>query len=277
MTEVPAGDRDVPRPFYDHGWPRAERPAARALWHWHLHLVHARSPDGADSDAFFEEEQERIREGAPVRLVPESVWQDAYRACDVHGLAKTLLAEQAGVAGRFQGSIRFATQAELDAFVRHWAISHGRLLAQLAGAAHSWQLRYVDEFSRGLFFLGRLMELPHDVERDWLFVPYDEREQAGVSEDLLRRGEVTEGVRRLLWKQSVRIRDAFAHAQPLASELERPYRGAFKRVWLGGLELIDRLERRDYDLWDEPLTLSRWQRVQVWIHAFLGRLAFRQR
>lgn len=278
MESTPQEHSSLPRPFYDHGWPRRLRPAAQALWHWHVHLIEADAPrlDGDDLTAYFEAEREKAAAGNPVRVVPASVWQDAYRACEEHELPRGLLTKQILGARRFQEPIRFATYAELDAFLHQWAIPHGRLLAHLADTAYSWQLRRVDELTRGLFFVGRLVQLPEEVGKDWIFIPREEREQAGVTLDDLQAGNVTERVRRLLWKQTVRARDALAHARPLSKELERPYKNAFKRVWLGGLELLTLIERRDYELWSEPIQLSLFRRLQVRFQARLGKIAFRK-
>jgi phytoene synthase len=40
---------------------------------------------------------------------------------------------------------------------------------------------------------------------------------------------------------------------------------------VGALELLKELERRDFDLWSEPLDLSFFRRVQVYVQTVLGR------
>ncbi len=270
-------ETDLPLPFYDDGWTGVQREAAHAFWHWHLALT---SPMSATHDApgfgaFFEEEKRRAAAGQPVCVIPGAVADAAYAACSAYDLPLEHLAAQVGAAGAFAGPLRFAEGGDVLHFIAQWVVPHGRLLAGLAGKTRSWQLPLVDELCRAFFLTGRLAALPEDLTRDHLFIPEADLGQMGVSFTQLRAGEVDENVRRLLWKQVVRARDAFAQGQPFARELDgRPAR-AFKRAWHGALELLNEIERRDYDLWSAPLSLSAFQRVLVRYQALFGRAAFR--
>ncbi len=273
MDAAPKATDHLPPPFYDDGWPRKTAPAARALWHWHLRLAHPAAASGGA--AFFEEERRRAEAAEPLRLLPDAVTEAAYAACRAHGLPRTLLADQVAASARWLGPLRFDAYAALDAFVGQWAGAHARLLARLAGLSASWQTRHVDELARAFFLTARLARLPDDLARDRLFVPLDEVAQAGVTLDDLRAGTISPAVRKLLWKQAVRARDAFAQALPLAGDLPRGRRRAFKRGWLGGLEVLNEIERRGFDVWTRPVTLSAVQRFRVRLQALVGKTAFR--
>jgi phytoene synthase len=264
----------LPRPFYDQ-WPPRQRPAAHALWAWHSALTDPQ-PLGTNGtatsvEAFFDEERRRAEAGEPMRLLPREVWTEAYSACQEHDLDQSLLAAQVEAARVLVGETRFETPAALKNFVGLWALPHGRLLARLAGIDLSVQLRYADELARGFFHLGRLLTLPRDVSRDRLFIPLASLRQKGVTVDQLRAGRVDENVQALLWKESVRIRDALAQGRPLVANLSLRHRFALKRFWVGALELLKELERREYDLWSEPLDLSVFRRAQVYLQTLFGR------
>ena len=225
----------------------------------------------ADED-YFDEEHRRAEEGEPLRLLPDDVWTEAYAACDEHALDRRLLAAQVDASRVFRRSrIRFETSEGLKRFVGRWAVPHGRLLARLAGVDLGVHFRYVDELARGFFHLGRLVSLPRDVQQDRLFIPQGALDQKSVSLSDLQEGRVNENVRGLLWKESVRIRDALAQGRPLIGTLSLRHRFALKRFWMGALELLQELERREYDLWSEPLGLSLFRRVQVYLQTLLGR------
>ena len=267
----------LPQPFNETVWTKALRPAARALWQWHLHLAEPvvdRHQRG-DLDAFFGEESARAEAGQTLRVLPQPVAEAAYAACRAHNLPRVLLADQVKASAGFLTAMRFETYAALQGFIRQWAGSQGRLLARLAGHKGSWQLPLVDELTRAFFLTGRLAHLPDDLARDRLYIPLDEMRHAGVSLDQLRTGEVDGAMRRLFWKQIVRVRDAFAQGQSLARDLPRWQRRVFKRWWLGGLELVNEIERRDYDVWSQPLTVSSVQRFRVRMQALAGRTSFR--
>lgn len=268
MSDSPS-DR-LPRPFYD-SWSRRLRPAAHALWDWHSALVEPVVPAGASADGFFDEQRQLAEAGAPVRLMSEEVSAAAYEACETYDLDFDLLGAQVEAARVLHGATRFETAEELERFVRLWAVPHARLLAGLAGLDYSVQRAWADELARGFFHLGRLSTLPADIAQDRLFLPLEELQQVDVTMDQLREGRLDDGVRRLLWKHSVRIRDALAQGQALIQDLSFRQRYALKRFWFGALALLNELDRRDYDLWSEPLDLSVFRRLQVYLQTVFGR------
>lgn len=269
----------LPIPFYEDPWPRAKKPYAAALWHFHRQLVDAEAPalDGSDLTAYFDSERARVMAGEPLRSLPEETTREVYAAVREFRLPGDLLGSQITAARSFKEPIRFADSRDVGAFIQDWAQAHGRMLAYLAGVTGSWQLRYVDELATAFFWVGRLATLKGDLARDWLFIPHSDLELAGVSIDDLRSGVVTEGIRRLLWKQTIRAKDAFAQSEPLVLDLPRRYARAVKRWWIGGLEVINEIVRRDYDVWTEPISLSGFHRAQVWMQANFGRTTFRSR
>lgn len=277
MQAATDNQNHLPQPFNGTVWAKALRPAAESLWHWHLHLaeplVDARQQ--ADLEAFFEEESARAEAGESLRILPQPVAEAAYETCRAHNLPRALLADQVKASASLLTAMRFEAYADLQGFMQGWVGSQGRLLARLAGHKGSWQLPLVDELARAFFLTGRLAYLPDDLARDRLFIPLDEMQHAGVSLEQLHAGEVDEAMRRLLWKQTVRIRDAFAQGQALAKDLSGWQRRAFKRWWLGGLELVNQIERRDYDVWSQPFAISSVQRFRIHLQALVGRTSFR--
>lgn len=264
----------LPRPFYDE-WPARLRPAAHALWAWHSGLTDP-TPVGVNGteaavDDVFEEERGRAEAGEPMRLLREAVWKEVYATCSEHDLDRSLLGAQVTGARALYGGTRFETTAALKDFVRLWAVPHGRLLAGLAGADYSTQLRAADELARGFFHLGRLATLPRDVTQDRLFLPLDDLRQAGVTVDQLRTGTVDESMRQLLWKHSVRIRDALVQGRSLIDDLSFRQGYALKWYWMGARALLKELDRRDYDLWSRPLDLGFFRRGQVYVRTLFGR------
>jgi phytoene synthase len=84
-------------------------------------------------------------------------------------------------------------------------------------------------------------------------------------------------MRKLLWKQAVRARDAYAQGRQLVHEVTRRFSLPLKRYWLGGLEYLNEIERRDYDVWSVPIAFTRRQRAMIHTLARLGRLSFKSR
>ncbi len=276
-------------PFYLDGWSRKQLPHAQALWDFRRALArpavvhalpsagHARAAPGPPASAFFDEERDRLMAGKPLRVVPEAVANRALAACKEAGLPRELLGRQLSAARIWTGPARFPDDRAVGAFIAEWACSHARLLARLAGVSGSWQRDYIDELARGFFWTARLMALKRDGAEGRFFIPETDLAQHGVSREQLAEGRVDESMKRLLWKQTIRARNAFALAEPLALELPRRKAGAFKRWWLGALEALHEISRREYDVWTRPVALSARSRMQVRIQARFGRTAFRSR
>lgn len=264
--------QSLPLPFYDDPWRDEERNAAQALWAWHLGLwKEISSTKELRPGSFFAEEEQRAAAGQSLVVLSNEVSRDAYAAAAAHDLPLELLAVQIPAAAYFQESVAFEAAPDLNAFMEQWAIPHGRLLARLAGLTLQAQLVYADELSRGFFLTGRLANLKQDLERGWVFIPMDEVSYAGVSLDQLNAGDVNEAMRKLLWKQAVRARDAFAQGQPLARDLTGRYARSLKRWWFGALEVLNEIESRDYDVWSEPISVSGLHRFQVRLQSFFGK------
>ncbi|MEF8815833.1 MAG: squalene/phytoene synthase family protein [Salinibacter sp.] len=268
MGDTPTSD--LLRPFYD-DWSRGHQSAAQALWDWHSALVNPTVPGETSVDSFFDEERARAEAGEPLRAIPEDTATAAYKACESHALNVDWLAAQVEAARLLVGTTRFDDANQLDTFVRLWAAPHARLLAHLADVTNSVQMGWVDELARGFFHLAHLLRLPTDLAHGRLFVPVAELRQYDVSTDQLRTGPATEGARRLLWKQSVRVRDALQRGRALANDLGFRHRYALLRYWHGALALLDELDRRDYDLWSAPIELSPLRRLEVYLLMLFGR------
>jgi len=266
----------LPTPFVEDPWRGAQKEAARALWDWRRALFRPHAGAAFESaGATFEAEARKAEAGRMLALVPADVARAAYRACEAEGLPRERLADQVRAARRFGTKVRFADAAELRAFSDLWAGSHALLLAAMAGAKGGWQRPWIKEMAFGFFLTGRLAALHRDLARDWFFFPLADLERAGIAVEDFREGRTDEKTKRVLWKQVVGARDAFAQGRPLIEELEPRYARSLKRWWHGALEVLREIERRDYDL-SRPLGLSRRHRLQAYLQAMVGRSIFKR-
>ncbi len=233
-------------PFGPESFPGRLRQAASQLWDFHLAL-HAG------------------------KEVEEQLLYRARSTCEEFGLRADLLDGQVKAAVRLSGPVRFETSRERTEFCASFVGSHGLLLGQLAGEVGSWQERPIRELATAVFLLSRLFHFREDLGRGRLFVPRSDLSQAGVSMADLRAERTDEAMRRLLWKETVHVRNAFAYARELGGDLTGWKRREFRRSWLGGLYLLSSIERRKYDIWAASMELSRLRRTQLWLHVLLGK------
>ncbi len=270
-------ERTYELPFYEDPWRGEQAEAAQAIWDWHEELYNAatRAKDLEEED--FDLDAERVRVEMTSGIVDRAAMDRVRDVAQLWDLPRDLFAMQIRAAHGFSGPLAFSDQGSLLGFANRWSVPVGRLLIRLAGSDRDWQVPWVDALSRGYFLIARLLNLSNDVMAERFFLPQDEMKFFDVDFDQLRTGPPEENVRKLLWKQTVRIRDQFAQALPLSRELPRQQAASFRRWWLGGLEMLNAIERQQYDLWSGPIRVSRYHRAQVRYQARFGRMTFKSK
>lgn len=266
------------RPFIDAPWSSGKREAVTVIWDWHDHVRNQCAFDSLEqAKAGFQEERQRFEKDEPLECIPVDLASKVRAIATREKLPLEWFASQLDVAHAFYGSFTVADPRELKEFVRNWVSPHAYLIATLADAANTWQRKFLDELGMAFFIVDSLVHLKEDLEQNRTFIPESEMEHAGISRAELKAGSLSEAMQRLLWKQSIRARDAFAQGQPLLKELDRKYRGSFKRNWLTGLELLNEFEKRKYDVWSSPLSLSGAQQFQIRLLSWIGKGARQSR
>ena len=241
----------LPRPFLDSPWRDDKAEAAAAFWDWHAGLsLRATNRDSLRTHALEHASRYAIDE------------------------AEVLM--QASAADRMAEGLRLQDADDFNAFVRQWTGAHTRLLAALAGVGgYSWQQPMLDALSRAYFLTGALMALPDDLERDIVAFPLTELEKAGVTVAGLKTGDVTPAVKRLLWRMTVWARDNFANSVRLVDEGSRREAAAFRNWWFAGAEMLNVIERNDFDVGRTPPELSMYRRLLVRFQARFGNFTFK--
>ncbi len=257
-------------PFQGETWKEVNREAAQAFWGWHRAF---RSTEFSPTST--PELVAQIEQGNPIATLPEAIQHAAFAACAKHSVSLALLAEQVEAASQRHAGLRFENATSLRAFADRWVAPHARLLAHLAGLTLRFQQRYIDELAYGFFITRRLVSLPNDVNKNQVYIPLSDLDQAGVSIQDLEAGKQTEAITKVLWKQSVRARDALSQGRTLYNDLDRPYRRTFKRAWLTALEVLDVLNRAHFDVWHLPAELSVKSKLAITLQSIFGRTSFR--
>lgn len=110
-----------------------------------------------------------------------------------------------------------------------------------------------------------IRDVAEDLERDRVYLPRQEMAEYGVTEDDLRAGRMTPGIRDLIRRQVERARDYFERSEALFPLVDRQSR--FCPLLLRRLysELLDQLEARDFDIFGPRLKLTKGRKL--WLMA----------
>ncbi len=266
-------------PFLDAPWSHDQKEAFLHIHAWHDALKAMKLPgnDAAENKRLLGEEAGLIEKGETGALLPAKLSEKTFELAEKNALPLEWFSSQVRAAHYFHGPVRFATGTDLKQFLQEAIAPKGYLIARLADVAHRWQLPQVSDLATAFFLVQQLIDLKKAVANNRIFIPMADLDQAGISIEDLKEGVKNSAMEKLMWKQVIRIRDAFAQGQPLVKEVPRKYRRTFKRNWLKGLEFVLEIERRGYDLWSAPIALSKIQQFQISVLALVSKGAARAR
>ncbi len=143
---------------------------------------------------------------------------------------------------------RYATWADVLDYCRRSANPVGRLVLRVAGCDDP----RLDAESDAVCTALQLTNFWQDLERDWangrLYVPLEDRESAGASDDDLDARRVTPEWRAALSSVTARTRDLFAQGRPVCDAVSGRLKWELRLTWLGGSRILDKLERAGFDV-----------------------------
>jgi hydroxysqualene synthase len=143
---------------------------------------------------------------------------------------------------------RYATWDELLDYCRRSANPVGRLVLRVAG----YDSRPLDEASDAVCTALQLTNFWQDLERDWrngrVYVPADMRDAAGALESDLAAARITDAWRAVLADAAARTRALFDRGRPVCDGVGGRLRWELRATWLGGMRILDKLERSSFDV-----------------------------
>jgi squalene synthase HpnC len=151
---------------------------------------------------------------------------------------------------------RYETWEALLDYCRRSANPIGRLVLRIAGH-HDPQL---DRSSDALCTALQLTNFWQDLERDWqkgrLYVPLDDVEAARARVQDLDARRMTDPWRQVLRTVVARTRSLFGTGRQVCDGVRGRLRPELRLTWLGGMRILERLERVKYDVFEFRPTLG---------------------
>jgi squalene synthase HpnC len=141
-------------------------------------------------------------------------------------------------------------------YCRRSANPVGRLVLRIAGIDDAGADRASDAVCTAL----QLANFWQDFGRDWragrLYVPAEEIGRHGARTEDLQSGQMTAAWRSTMQACVVRTRALFEEGRPVADAVRGRLRWELRATWLGGVRILDRIERMDFDTLNNRPTLS---------------------
>jgi phytoene synthase len=153
---------------------------------------------------------------------------------------------------------RYRSWEELLDYCRRSANPVGRMVLHLFGYTDDKRGSWSDAICTAL----QLTNFWQDVGVDWrkgrIYLPTEERERHGVSEDDIRGRRMHAGFRELMLELTGRTRELFERGRPLIGSVGGRLALELRCVWLGGTRILDKIEKADCDVFRKRPSLSRF-------------------
>jgi squalene synthase HpnC len=169
---------------------------------------------------------------------------------------------------------RYSTRADLLGYCRYSANPVGRLVLYLCGYRDQARQRLSDATCTALQLANFWQDVAVDLDKGRVYLPLEdlERHRCPLADVLERRP--TPAFRAALGGVVDWARELFLEGLPLARMLERRLAVDVDLFSRGGLRILQKIERQDYDVFSRRPAVSRGERAGLLLRA-LARNAFR--
>jgi squalene synthase HpnC len=152
---------------------------------------------------------------------------------------------------------RYSTFDDLVAYCMLSAAPVGRLVLAIFNASSAQQIERSDQVCIALQVVEHLQDVGEDARRGRIYLPLDDMQRFGCSEEELLTPGTSRACRELIAMESNRVRALLAEGSPLAATLAIPARIAVAGFVAGGLAALDSIERAHYDVLSTPCRPSK--------------------
>jgi squalene synthase HpnC len=171
---------------------------------------------------------------------------------------------------------RYTTYEQLLDYCRFSADPVGRLVLYLFGCFDAERAELSDRICTAL----QLTNFWQDVARDFaigrVYLPEDDRRRFGYTDADLAAHRFNSDFVRLMRFEVERTRDLFYRGLPLVDMVPAEVRVEVDLFARGGLAVLGKIERLDYNVWRRRPTLAKWEKAALLFGAVWRRCVSRQ-
>ncbi len=168
-----------------------------------------------------------------------------------------------------QWNQRYPTYGDLLHYCEHSANPVGRLFLYLFGYRDEGRQEMADATCTALQLTNFWQDVARDYRKGRIYLPLEDMERFGYSEEELARGVVTPEFRKLLAFEVERAMDLFRRGAPLAPTLEGAARLDVALFTRGGVTVLEAIRKQRYDVLTVRPSLSRARKAGLFLSTWL--------
>ena len=169
-----------------------------------------------------------------------------------------------------QWNQRYPAYSDVVHYCEHSANPVGRLFLYLFGYRDDERQEMADATCTALQLTNFWQDVARDYRKGRIYLPLEDMERFGYSEEELARGVVTPEFRQLLAFEVERAMDLFRQGAPLASTLEGAARLDVALFTRGGVAILEAIRKQRYDVLTVRPSLSRARKAGLFLSTWLG-------
>ena len=143
---------------------------------------------------------------------------------------------------------RYAAWEDVLDYSRRSANPVGRLVLRIAGYDEPRLDVWSDAICSALQLTNFWQDLKVDFDRGRIYLPAEEIRGHGAEEGDLAAGRITQAWRAAMAAAVARTRALFVTGRPLCGAVAGRLKYELRATWLGGMRVLSRLERADFDV-----------------------------
>jgi hydroxysqualene synthase len=160
---------------------------------------------------------------------------------------------------------RYRTFNDLLDYCRCSANPVGRLVLMIFGQRDDRLFSLSDHICTALQLTNLWQDIDIDRQKDRLYIPLEDMERFGYSETNWKNGVVNRTYRELMKFEVERTRALFHRGAELPSIVEKELQIELKLVWFGGMAVLKKLERIQYDVFHRRPILGKIDKFMILI------------
>lgn len=166
---------------------------------------------------------------------------------------------------------RYETFEQLRDYCRYSANPVGHLVLYLCEACDAQRAALADHVCTALQLANFWQDVNRDLDMGRVYLPQEDRERFGYPDADLEQRRFTPAFRELLRFEVDRTRDLFYRGFPLLEQVPRAMRVDIELFIRGGLAILRKIERLDYNVWRQRPALSKWEKASLLARAMVRR------
>ena len=165
---------------------------------------------------------------------------------------------------------RYQSFSDVLDYCRRSANPIGRLVLLIHGERSGELAQLSDHVCTALQLANFWQDVSIDLGKDRIYLPQNDLPRFGVTEEDLFAGKVTPNFRNLLRYQTERAWEFFHQGETLSHRLKRPLSWEIRLTWLGGSEILRKIQRQNYDTLSHRPVVTKVDFVRLALQAFFG-------